>query len=248
MRQLAIPLGLLLSVGLDVDAGTLASYQSPVEQVPVLELYTSHGCSSCPPADDWLRRFTDQPGLWNEVIPLAFHVDYWDDLGWPDRFASSVFSDRQRSYARSGRLSSVYTPGFVIAGQEWRGWFSKRAPDLQVGPAVGSLYVELSDAPQASIRFAAVETWEPGRLTAHLAVVGFGLTTPVGGGENRGRDLEEDFVVLGYRSSRQSGPKPEWEMAFPEVVRATTKRRALVVWLSVDSDPAPLQAVAGWLP
>lgn len=230
-----------------VSASTLGSYVSPEEQVPVLELYTSHGCSSCPPADAWLRRLADRPGLWQDFIPLAFHVDYWDSLGWPDRFGSGTYSDRQRQYHREGRVSSVYTPGFVLGGREWRGWFGGSEPALSPGSSVGRLSMELSDGPRAVIRLAPVEAVDPGRLTAHLAILGFGLTTHVAGGENHGRDLTEDFVVLGYRSSGRAVSAPEWDLALPEVTTARTTRRAIVAWVSVDTDPAPLQAVAGWL-
>jgi hypothetical protein len=108
--------------------------------------------------------------------------------------------------------------------------------------------MQLRDGPHAAIRFKPLKAWDPERLTAHLAVVGFGLTTPVGGGENRGRDLDEDFVVLGYGSSRQASALLEWDLAVPETVPAETTRRAIVAWVSADADPRPLQAVAGWLP
>jgi len=84
----------------------------------VIELYTSEGCSSCPPADRWLAALASQPQLWARYVPLAFHVDYWDALGWPDRFASRRHTARQRAYARNGRLSQVYTPAFVVGGNE----------------------------------------------------------------------------------------------------------------------------------
>ena len=238
----------LLLAACGVSASTPGYYVSPEEQVPVLELYTSHGCSSCPPADTWLRRLADRPGLWMEFIPLAFHVDYWDSLGWPDRFASRIYSSRQRQYRQGGWISSVYTPGFVLGGREWRGWFRDREPTLSPGSRVGRLSLELNDGPRALIRFSPVEAVTPGRLTAHLAILGFGLTTQVSACENRGRDLEEDFVVLGYRSSRRSASASEWEMTLPDVVPVRTTRQAIVAWVSVDVDPTPLQAVAGWLP
>jgi hypothetical protein len=78
---------------------------------------------SCPPADEWLGRQKEATELWQRLIPLAFHVDYWDYLGWWDRFASAEFSQRQRDYRHSGGLGSVYTPGVVVNGQEWRGWY-----------------------------------------------------------------------------------------------------------------------------
>src|SRR5215472_15938734 len=78
----------------------------------VVELFTSEGCSSCPPADAYLGELAGRP----DVLALAFHVDYWDDLGWRDRFGLSQAVERQRNYARSLRLGSVYTPQVVVDG------------------------------------------------------------------------------------------------------------------------------------
>ena len=250
MRSIAGRTGalcLLLLAVAGVNATTSLRYESGIKQVSLLELYTSHGCSSCPPADAWLSTLKDQPGLWREFIPLALHVDYWDDLGWPDRFASRTFSDRQRQYARQAHLSTVYTPGFVLRGEEWRGWFRRLTPDLATENLVGQLSLELHQDSRARIRFTPRKPVEPGRLTVHLAILGFGLATDVSGGENRGRRLEEDFVMLGYLSAGHSH-LGEWDLALPQVVPARSTRRAIAAWISVDTDPTPLQAVGGWLP
>ena len=231
-------------------AASAVSFSSPVEQVPVLELYTSQGCSSCPAADAWLGRLLNRPGLWADLVPMAFHVDYWDTLGWQDRFGSPQYSRRQRDYRRAGRISSVYTPGFVLQGREWRGWFQGNRLGLSPGPDVGRLRVSLDGLRHARIRFSPVDPGRYQRLKAHLAVLGFGLTTQVERGENLGRRLHEDFVVLGYRASDKavSRPSREWLLDLPKTVPAETTRRAVVAWISVPGDPAPVQAVAGWLP
>ena len=237
----------LLTVG-QVAADPSLHLRSRPERVPVLELFTSHGCSSCPPADRWLRRFAERPGLWSEVIPLAFHVDYWDGLGWPDRFASEAFSRRQRDYVRTGHVGSVYTPGFVVDGREWRGWFRGGKPDLSPGAKVGTLSLSMDGGASVRLRFDPVGRPQTAALRAHLAVLGFGLSTPVHGGENAGRVLREDFVVLGYRGTAQASNEREWTLALPETVPAETSRRALAAWVSAGDDPAPIQAVAGWMP
>ena len=89
---------------------------SSERQTAVLELYTSEGCSSCPPADRFVSALRDDPRLWTEYVPVAFHVDYWDYIGWPDRFASPAYGKRQRQHAQLGRVRNVYTPGFVVGG------------------------------------------------------------------------------------------------------------------------------------
>ena len=82
------------------------------EPVVVVELYTSQGCSSCPPADAYIARLADRPG----VLPLALHVDYWDYIGWADAFAQPKFTDRQRAYAAAAGSGSIYTPQTVVNG------------------------------------------------------------------------------------------------------------------------------------
>lgn len=105
------------------QAGDPHTFSSGTGKTTVIELFTSEGCSSCPPADNWLSGFKSDPRLWKQIIPLAFHVDYWDYIGWRDRFASPAFSARQSDHKKQGNIRSVYTPGLVVDGREWRGWF-----------------------------------------------------------------------------------------------------------------------------
>lgn len=99
----------LLAFGATIGFATsLWAQDSPV----VIELYTSQGCASCPPADELLNELAQNDG----VLPLALHVDYWDYIGWADTFGKSAFSERQKSYARKMGRKSVYTPQMVIGG------------------------------------------------------------------------------------------------------------------------------------
>jgi hypothetical protein len=120
------------------------TFTSPVQQSTLLELYTSEGCSSCPPADRWLSTLKDDPGLWKEIIPVAFHVDYWDYLGWKDAFSKAEYTQRQRNYARWNNLRTIYTPGFLQNGKELRGWNRGRAIIDRQGENVGQLTVNIS--------------------------------------------------------------------------------------------------------
>src|SRR3954471_4399456 len=97
-------------------------FESKPAQTHLIELYTSEGCSSCPPAEAWLSKLKSDPGLWKDFVPLAFHVDYWDRLGWRDRFSSRQWTERQSNYASLLRQSSVYTPEFIRNGAEWSDW------------------------------------------------------------------------------------------------------------------------------
>jgi hypothetical protein len=156
----------------DAAFGVDMAFASGEAQVGLLELYTSEGCSSCPPADRWLSGLQNEPGLWHEFVPVAFHVDYWDDIGWKDRFDSPAYTERQRTYERQGAVSAVYTPGVLRA--------------TLAGNSV-------------SVRFRP-RMAQSARFVVNLAVLGSGLTTAVQAGENRGRQLRHDFVVLGTTS------------------------------------------------
>lgn len=217
-------------------------------QVSLVELYTSEGCSSCPPADRWLAALRNQPGLWRDVIPVAFHVDYWDYMGWRDRFAATAYSARQQRYVRSGNLSQVYTPGVLLQGSEWRAWTRLSNIPHTAPPSVGPLRLQLDSSGQTSL------LWWPAkpvasRVTGTIVLLGFDLTTPVRRGENAGRDLHHDFVVLGSSSVEmlRDGDHYRALLALPRASNVAP-RHALAAWVSAGSDPAPLQAVGGWFP
>jgi hypothetical protein len=221
-------------------------FESPGPRVSLLELYTSEGCSSCPPADSWISTMRDDPRLWREVIPVAFHVDYWDYIGWKDRFASPVYGDRQRDYARNRHVSTVYTPGFVLAGKEWRSWF--RRPVLTVDNRVAAGKLELRVNGQQARASFTPSVPIGGELEMHVAILGFDLSSEVRSGENGGRTLDHDFVVLGYRSLATEKNNAVHTASFTlPAVNVDSKRKAIAAWLSVPGDPSPVQAVGGWL-
>src|SRR6266567_7895599 len=120
------------------------TFESGEARTMLVELFTSEGCSSCPPADAWINQLKESPDLWKKIVPVVFHVDYWDNLGWRDRFAKPEFTSRQRRYAAAWGGDSVYTPGFVINGKEWRGWFGGNAMPI-TSAKVGVLRVSVGD-------------------------------------------------------------------------------------------------------
>ena len=219
----------------------------------VLELYTSQGCSSCPPAERWLSTFVDDPVLWKGIIPINFHVDYWDYLGWKDPFARAEFSKRQRDYQQLGRARNVATPGFVVNGKGWNGWFRKKTVPYQQGLAKVNLKA-IVDSQKVSVTLDAVGKR---RVRIHVAILGFGIKIPVKHGENRGLELAHDFVVVGYDNTLLKGNNGKFfaDLRLPTVLprlfnvdtRANAERQSIVVWISEQYDVAPIQAVAGWL-
>lgn len=209
----------------------------------LLELYTSEGCSSCPPADRWFTSLQTHPRLWKDLVPVAFHVDYWNYLGWDDRFSAPHYALRQRDFKRQGAASAVYTPGVMALGREWRDWrYRPSRPPGSTTPA-GVLSVSL-DGDQIAARYEAAAD-DPEQLELHVAVLGFGLHTPVKAGENRGELLQHDFVVLGH--STVTG-QDRWNLPLPDAAYAEqASRLALAAWVSPRGRVAPLQSVGGWL-
>jgi len=224
-------------------AGRTLSFGSGTHRVTVVELYTSEGCSSCPPAEAYLNGLAARPGLWTRYVPLAFHVDYWDYLGWRDRFAVPANGARQRRYVALERMNAVYTPAFVLNGRGWRparrgavpAPHASSAPRLRVQLAGPRVAVTLSHD-------AAV----PRPREFHLAVLGMGLHSHIGAGESRGRDAIHDFVVLAH--TRRASGENRWSTALPAVPAVAARRYALAVWVNRPGDPTPLQATGGYIP
>ncbi|MBS7660466.1 DUF1223 domain-containing protein [Pseudomonas lalucatii] len=239
---LALPLALLLC-SLLARAEDGLHISSGVSATAVLELYTAQGCSSCPPADRWLSALREHPALWHGLIPLAFHVDYWDRLGWPDPFANPEHSARQRGYARAGASRGVYTPAFILAGREWHGWFRDQPLRLPCATEVGNLSLRL-EGDSLQLSFAPSRPAPPG-LIAHVARLGFGLRTEVQRGENAGKRLGHDFVVLSLQRIAPDMAN-RWQTRLHRDRRG--ERQAVVAWLSAPGRLPPYQAVGGWLP
>src|SRR5450432_272324 len=120
MNALSVGLGMGLLVGsMQVCRAGERKFQSDGAQATLVELFTSEGCSSCPPAEASLSRLKDDPSLWKSIVPVAWHVDYWNSLSWRDRFSSARYTERQRGYATKRGSNSIYTPAFAVNGREW---------------------------------------------------------------------------------------------------------------------------------
>jgi hypothetical protein len=172
--------------------------------VAVLELFTSQGCSSCPSADRLLTTLAEDPSLRDKVIPLAFHVDYWNHIGWSDPFSSSSWTERQAAYNRALGHDGLYTPELVVhgrahvVGSDAEGASREIASALAAEPAVrvhiAPVRVEGKRA-QANVTVEVLSSLETSGAKAYAALYESGLVTPVSRGENLGRTLRNDFVV-----------------------------------------------------
>ncbi|MFV1921066.1 MAG: DUF1223 domain-containing protein [Methylotenera sp.] len=195
--------GLLTSILLLSQSQVFASECSAKtgnNSIPLLELYTSEGCSSCPPADKWISQIKHDK---SKVTPLAFHVDYWDYIGWKDQFSKAEYSDRQRKTAAFAGAGFVYTPQFVFNGRDFKGWDNNRlnsaiAKSQKLASRV-DLTLSVVNEPDGNITLKAnAKSLEPAQTkSADVFVVLYenGLVTQVKAGENNGRELKHDYVV-----------------------------------------------------
>jgi len=174
--------------------------RSGMTAVPLLELYTSEGCSSCPPADKWLSELPYGPG---KLTALAFHVDYWNYIGWKDRFSKEEYTARQRKTAAFNHSGFVYTPQLVLNGRDLRQWSNTQLDNR--------IKAQLKSAPRANLTLHIADQADHSLiLTANAQILGADdsvdsemviavyenkLTSKINAGENSGRELRHDYVV-----------------------------------------------------
>ena len=221
------------------------TFESGETQTSLLELFTSEGCSSCPPAEKWLSSFKSNPDLWTKTVPIAFHVDYWDHLGWRDRFAKPDFTQRQQHYAAAWGGDSVYTPGFAVNGREWRGWFGVGGGLRSSSEKIGKLGVTLSGDGKVAAIFVPTAASNPRLLKFEVALLGNDLESEVKRGENSGRKLRHDFVVLGIATTDMTKENDRWTASVQLPSSGDDKPGALAAWITENA--IPIQATGGWL-
>jgi len=214
----------LINLAVQPAIAAECSAKSGAQTVPLLELYTSEGCSSCPPADKWMSSIKT-----DKVTPLAFHVDYWDYIGWKDRFSKAEFSDRQRKTAAFGGAGYVYTPQFVMNGRDFKGWDNSRLNEsietTQKFASRANLSLNAVTEANGDITLKAnaqaVKPADAKNTDVFIALYENKLVSQVKAGENSGRELKHDYVVReffgAYQISNQNEfsknftLKPEWK-------------------------------------
>ena len=240
--QVATLFSLTVLTATQTQAAGSCSARSGPGVTPVVELYTSEGCNSCPPADQWLSRLKADPG----VVALAFHVDYWDRLGWKDRFASAAYTQRQAQSQRSSGARFSYTPQVIVDGADRPEWSRANLPSsLKSRPAAS---VELSLAREGN-RFSANVAAGPGapaRLAAYWAITEQGHVSAVRAGENDGATLKHDYVVREYKTvaAWRAAPDMPALLEFETTLAADTAHARSVNLVIVDADNGrPVQAL-----
>jgi hypothetical protein len=168
----------------------------------VVELFTSQGCSSCPPADALLGEYLRKPG----VLALAYHVQYWDELGWRDRFGLSLAAERQSRYVRTLRLPTAFTPQVIVDGTRSALGSSRREIDAALGepragaPSPAALEARMADG-EVQVDVAAAADGRGARDAADVLLVSYlpQADSAIGRGENSGRSLREFNIVRAVR-------------------------------------------------
>lgn len=237
----SIAVATFLSVGLTLVsvASSAATCQAMSgSSAPVLvELYTSEGCSSCPPADHWLSSLKGR----NDVIPLAYHVDYWDSASWRDRFAQPAFSQRQDASRRTTGARFSYTPQVVVDGRDApeRPFPELKALGGKASPPVSLKLVRNAD--ELELTVLSVTNFSS-NTKGFVAVVDDGLTSNVKGGENRGATLRHDAVVRELVPWSAAGASQTIRVMSTSVPEAGATRHWVA--FALDDSGKPVQAVS----
>lgn len=236
--------------------------QSQAGTTALVELYTSEGCDSCPPADRWLSGLAAKGLVPGKVVPIALHVDYWDYIGWKDPYAKPEFTLRQRLHAQLKRSRLVYTPQVLLQGQDFRGWaardtgvFEQEVARINARPAAARIALTITAVrPGAFEVETAVEVLDParkaqagqaGELALYLATYENQLRSEVRAGENRGKNLPHDFVVFEWQGplALGAGGKLRDQRALPLLPKANPAHSGVVAFVQNRASGEVLQAL-----
>ena len=230
--------------------------QSPPHRVALVELYTSEGCSSCPPADQWLGELSQRFSA-EELVALSLHVDYWDYIGWQDRFAQPAFAERQRWLTALAGSSTVYTPEIFTSMKELRGWheqatFAERIKRINQRPAGADIRLQMrqtdDDAIDLEAHFVLTERNRTGRPAEAIVIVYENqLHSDIRAGENRGVKLRHDRVVRFWSAAlpldREEG-RATWRRTLRLPAEWQGKQLGVVAFVQDPQAGEVLQAIA----
>ena len=245
MRSLPV---LLLAMLPAVAAAAECTARSGPQVTPLVELYTSEGCSSCPPADRWLSGLVADAAA-GRVVPVAFHVNYWDHIGWKDPFASERATRRQREIQDAAGARYVYTPQVVVGGRDFRAWHGSSSPAaleaIRRQPARATIELAVRADPAKGIEVVSRTAPAPGAKADGwvllVAATQDGLSSRVTAGENRGERLAHDFVVRDFAVHRGMG---EMTSAFKSAPGWNLARMSVAAFVQDPRTGEVIQAVA----
>jgi hypothetical protein len=219
----------------------LQEYKSGSNKVHLVELYTSEGCSSCPPADKWMNSLLNHNRLYKSFIPIKLHVDYWNYLGWKDRFSQPKFTQRQRDYAAEWGNSNIYTPGFAINGDEWRFKFMNKL--TKKIKAKGELNIKKKSKNTFNAEFLSKKI-DKNKYFIYTAILGHNLKNKITRGENKGKSLSHNFVVLSLNNQQLQNGKTT--IRLPSIDNEVSEK-SIVFWVTKRGSLKAIQSTGGCL-
>jgi hypothetical protein len=209
--------------------------QSAMPRPHLVELYTSEGCDSCPPAERWMSTLLKHADL----IGLEFHVDYWDNSDWRDPFSDHVYTARQQSIAKRRNRDQVYTPQIWLDGRLWNNWPKGAPPDpADVAPPALTLTIDAADPLHVAMDVDAAGSKPDYR--AYAALAEDSLSEHIRGGENRGKTLSHDEVVRAF-AGPFTLPHADFELKVPP--RADRAHTSVVAFVQDEASGDVVQAL-----
>jgi hypothetical protein len=225
---------------------------SPQTTTALVELYTSEGCDSCPPADRWLSSLGTKGYAPDRVVPVALHVDYWDYIGWKDPYARQAHSARQRKMAKLARAAMVYTPQVLLQGRDFRQWgspaFEQAVAEINARPAKAriSLLLDMRQRDRFTVEVTAelLDRLQQADAALFLGAYENKLVSEVKAGENRGRTLPHDYVVLQWAGPLEfKGPKLLERQRLALLPKAVQAHSGVVAFVQNKATGEVLQAL-----
>ena len=227
--------------------------RSAAHTTALVELYTSEGCDSCPPADRWLSSLASRGHGPDRVVPIALHVDYWDYIGWKDPYAKARFSSRQRRLAQVMRAKVVYTPQVLLQGEDFRRWhapgFDEAVAKINARPARARIELSLESVSgghfPVEVRAEVLDAAQRADAGLYLATYENKLVSAVGAGENRGKTLTHDYVAFEWVGPLGFGPdgRLSTRRSLPLLPKAVPANSGVVAFVQTRSNAEVLQAL-----
>jgi hypothetical protein len=227
----------LLFASTSLFAHTFVSGKS---QIHLLELYTSEGCSSCPPAERWLTTLRTEKDLWKKFVPIEFHVTYWNKLGWLDSFSRDEYTQRQYNWASEFKTTKVFTPQFIVDGENLNPSLSSLE---KKGKDVGDLKIT-RDVEMYRAQFTPLKNSST-PLYLNLALLENNHSTKVLSGENARKTLPHEFVVVEMRRMEMKEAKGVYQTEILLKHPTSNNKRSFAAWVTEGKSLKPLQAVGG---
>lgn len=231
-RSIPVMIALVAAIA---NANAACTAQSSADHPHLVELYTSEGCSSCPPAEQWMSTLQKHPDL----IGLEFHVDYWDEGGWRDPYSNHAYTVRQKALAKRGNHDQIFTPQIWLDGHVWSNW-PKGSPPEPVAGAAPALRLTAEGGDVVKLQVDADATAARPDYRVYAALTENGLSEHVRGGENRGKTLNHDEVVRAFAGPFEL-PHAAAELKLPP--RLDADKATLVAFVQDERDGSVVQAV-----